>query len=58
MGRFRDYKNYRNSDYSDSVSEWEDSYSNRTVNKIPNKTIIRTLVNYLKFGSASKRIHI
>ena len=58
MGRFRDYKDYSDTNYSDSLSEWENSYSGLRLNKIPNKTIIRTLVNYLKFGSVSKRIHI
>ena len=58
MGRFRNYKNYTDGDYSDDVSDWDNSYKGLRVNKIVSKTIIRTLVNYLKFGSVSKRIHI
>ena len=58
MGRFRNYKNYNNTNYSDSVSEWENSYNGLRLNRIPNKTIIRTFTNYLKYGAKSKEIFI
>lgn len=58
MGRFRNYKDFADSNYSNSLSSWEDSYTGSRVNRIPNKTIIRTVVNYIKYGSVSKRIYI
>ena len=58
MARFRHYKNYSNSDNGDSVDSWENSYNGLRVNRIPNKTIIRTFVNYFKYGSNSKEIFI
>jgi len=58
MGRFRHYKNYNNTDNSDSISQWESNYNGLRLNRIPNKTIIRTFVNYLKYGSKSKGIFI
>ena len=58
MARFRDYKDFADHTHSDDLSSWENSYSNKRINRIPNKTIIRTIVNYLKYGSVSKRIYI
>jgi len=58
MGRFRHYKSYNNTNTSDSVNQWESSYNGLRLNRIPNKTIIRTFINYLKYGSKSKEIFI
>lgn len=58
MARFRHYKNDYNTNNSDSVSEWESSYNGLRLNRIPNKTIVRTFINYLKYGSKSKEIFI
>ena len=56
MARFRHNKTYFNSNNTDSVDSWENSYDGLRVNRIPNRTIIRTLVNYVKYGSLSKGI--
>ena len=58
MARFRHYKNHHNTNSSDTVSQWENSYSGHKLNRIPNKTIIRTFINYLKYGSKSKEIFV
>jgi len=58
MARFRHYKNNFNTNNSDPVSEWENSYNGLRLNRIPNKTIIRTFINYLKYGSKSKEIFV
>ena len=58
MTRFRENKDFAAHNHSDDLSSWENSYSNKRINRIPNKTIIRTIVNYLKYGSVSKRIYI
>lgn len=58
MGRFRHYKNYNNSNNGDSVNEWENSYNGLRINRIPNKTLIRTFINYMKYGSKAKQIFI
>ena len=58
MARFRHYKNYSNNNAVDSVDSWENSYNGLRVNRIANKTIIRTFVNYFKYGNKSKEIFI
>lgn len=58
MARFRHYKNYSNNSALDSVDNWENSYNGLRVNRIANKTIIRTFMNYFKYGSKSKEIFI
>ena len=58
MARFRHYKNNTNNNPIDSVDNWENSYNGLRVNHIANKTIIRTFMNYFKYGSKSKEIFI
>ncbi len=58
MARFRHYKDYSNNRSGDSVDEWNNSYNGLRVNRIANKTIIRTFVNFFKYGSKSKEIFI
>ena len=58
MGRFRTYKDYTDDTNNNNLDVWENSYSNSMVNKLPNKTIIRTIVNYLKYGSLSRKVYI
>jgi len=58
MARFRHYKNNFDNSASDSVDSWENSYNGLRVNRIANKTIIRTFMNYIKYGSKSKEIFI
>ena len=58
MGRFRHYKDYSNDSATDNVDEWENSYNGLRANRIANKTIIRTFVNYFKYGSNSKDIFV
>ena len=58
MGRFRNYKDYTNNIDNNNLDVWENSYSNSMVNSLPNKTIIRTIVNYLKYGSLSKKVYV
>ena len=56
MARFRHYKTNSNSNNIDNVDNWENSYDGLRINRIPNRTIITTLVNYVKYGSLSKGI--
>ena len=58
MARFRHNKTYFNSNNNDSVDSWENNYSGLQLNRIPNKTIIRTVVNFFKYGKLSKGIFI
>lgn len=58
MARFRNYKNNYKSNSNNSVDKWEDSYNGLRLNRLPNKTVIRTFMNYLKYGSKSKEIFI
>jgi len=58
VGRFASNKTYFNNNNSDDVDHWESNYSGLQLNRIPNKTVIRTLVNFLKYGSLSKGIFI
>lgn len=58
MARFRNYEDFTDVTNNSGLDSWENSYSNKRINRIPNKTIIRTFVNYLKYGSLSKRIYI
>jgi len=58
MARFRSYENFADTNNNSGLNSWESDYSGKRVNRIPNKTIIRTFVNYLKYGSVSKRIYI
>ena len=58
MGRFRNYKDYTNDTDNNNLDVWENSYSNSMVNSLPNKTIIRTITNYLKYGSLSRKVYI
>ena len=58
MARFRHYKNHFDNSAVDSVDNWENSYNGLRVNRIANKTIIRTFMNYFKYGSKSKQIFV
>ena len=58
MARFRSYETFADTNNNSGLNSWEDSYSGKRINRIPNKTIIRTFVNYLKYGKVSKRIYI
>jgi hypothetical protein len=58
MARFRSYEDFADTTNNSDLNSWEDSYSGKRINRIPNKTIIRTVVNYLKYGTVSKRIYI
>lgn len=58
MARFRDYQVNTDVSNSDNVDNWEVNYTGRSINKIANKTIIRTVSNFFKYGSLSKKVHI
>ena len=58
MARFRNYKVYPSNNTNDSVDNWESRYNGLRVNRITNKTIIRTFINYFKYGNKSKKVFI
>jgi hypothetical protein len=58
MGNFRDYKTYSHNSSTDSVDNWESNYNASGIRNIPNKTIIKTITYFFKYGNMSKNIFI
>ena len=52
------YKTYTNNSGVDNVDSWENNYNARGIRNIPNKTIIKTITYFFKYGNVSKRIFI